>query len=191
MIKIVTLLFAIETLLIAVEPKTDTEQLRAMAIKGDANSQYELAHYYHLKSTIEDSKEAFKWFLAAAKNNHVLSQKYIGIYYIHGQGTVKDLKKANFWLSKAADKGNARAIYWLGYLKQLKNEKEEAFKLYQKAAKKGDYVSIIVVADHYKKGEIVNQDLDKALSLYRKALAKQPNPTYKKIILRAINEINE
>lgn len=55
--------------------------------------------------------------LVLAEGNNTMAQRILGERYALGiEGVTQDLNQAVFWLKKAADKGDAEAQYYLGYM---------------------------------------------------------------------------
>ena len=102
-------------LTVAVPATADVSSLKALAAKGDAEAQYELAGTYRA-----NSNEAFDWYQKAANQGDAKAQTAIGSYYSHGSDLAsavpQDYFKALEWFSKAAAQGEASAQYNLGHL---------------------------------------------------------------------------
>ena len=89
--------------------------LRALADKGDAESQYNLGTAYDKGLGVaKDSIEAFKWFRLAAEQGHAHSQFRVGDMYMSGDGVAKNAGEAIKWFRKAAEQGLANAQGMLG-----------------------------------------------------------------------------
>ena len=72
--------------------------------------QYKLATQYLLGKVIDkDIKQAFLWYLKAARQKHLKSQYQVGAMYHTGSGVAKNAKKARYWLAKSAQSGIAEA----------------------------------------------------------------------------------
>jgi TPR repeat protein len=69
----------------------------------------------------KDPKEAFNWFMLAAKQGHVYSQVQVGVMYSTGHGVVQDYGESVKWLELAAKQGdcNAQMILGMSYVEGL------------------------------------------------------------------------
>jgi uncharacterized protein len=91
--------------------------LRALAEKGDAESQYKLGTAYDEGLGVPKSyTEAFKWFRLAAEQGHAHSQFRVGDMYMSGDGVAKNDTEAAKWFRKAAEQGLANAQGMLGIM---------------------------------------------------------------------------
>ncbi|ANF82403.1 hypothetical protein A3K93_09480 [Acinetobacter sp. NCu2D-2] len=86
----------------------------------------------------------------------------------------KNFKGAYNALSALANKGNAQAIYNLGYLTQTgqgtKKDEKRAIQLYQQASDKGYPIASYVLGKNYAAGTLgLTQDINKAKQLFDKA----------------------
>jgi TPR repeat protein len=91
--------------------------LRALAEKGDADSQYKLGTAYDEGLGVsQDHTEAFKWFRLAAEQGQADSQFRVGDMYMSGDGVAKDDAEGVKWFRKAAEHGLANAQGMLGIL---------------------------------------------------------------------------
>ncbi|MGC2774099.1 MAG: tetratricopeptide repeat protein [Bradyrhizobium sp.] len=94
--------------------------LRALADKGDVESQYKLGTAYDEGLGFsKDPTEAFKWFRLAAERGHAHSQFRVGDMYMSGDGVAKNDGEAVKWFRKAAEQGlpNAQGMLGLMYAK--------------------------------------------------------------------------
>lgn len=68
--------------------------------------------YYTGKGVNRDRKEAFKWFMKAAEQNHPKAQLYVGNCLANGIGVeTPDKTEALKWYIKAAEQGEPVALY--------------------------------------------------------------------------------
>ncbi|GES93136.1 kinase-like domain-containing protein [Rhizophagus clarus] len=122
---------------------------------------------YFAIGTNGDNDEAFKLFVEASKENHILSQYYVGLCYEFGHGTRKDEKLAFKYFKKIADENYALGQLKTGYFyyKGINTRKDlkKAFNWYQKAANNGNLVAMFNLGKMYKNGEGVDKDIDKAI----------------------------
>lgn len=118
------------------------------AVGGWPQAQYELAvFYYEGKGVAADLAQALVWLEAAAENNNVLAQRFLGALYLNGVSadgkmTVKpDVKKGASWYLRAAynDDGPSQAVMGALYMtgKGIEKDGVQAIKWNSLAAKKG------------------------------------------------------
>jgi TPR repeat protein len=62
--------------------------------------------YFRGSGLPQDYGLAYRYFLAAAKNGDVISQRYIAIMYYKGIGLSKDERQAIRWFSVASKNGD-------------------------------------------------------------------------------------
>ena len=74
--------------------------------------------YKNGKGVKQNSKEAVKWYQAAAVQNLVMAQYNLGVCYEQGEGIDKDISKAIEWYQKATEQGNLLAKKRLEVLSQ-------------------------------------------------------------------------
>ena len=126
----------------------DIERIRAAAIDGDRDAQFELSHLLFIgRAREEDDGEAFKWLIAAAKQGHkeALESQYaqfdLAQCYHYGQDVEQDYEEALKWYRAAAEQGHAPAQYSLADLYytgvDVEEDFEEAAKWYHAAAEQG------------------------------------------------------
>ena len=88
----------------------------------------------------------------------------------------KDYSKALEWCTKAADKGNASAMFRLGYLYSnglgVEQNYSKAFEWYAQAAEKGNVSSMNNLGNLYKNGNGVELDYAKAHEWFTKSAEK-------------------
>ena len=90
---------------------------RALALQGDASSQYNLGWMYaNGQGVPKDDQQAVFWYRKAADQGHAKAQYNLGFMYAKGEGVPKDDQQAVSWYRKAADQGNASAQYNLGLM---------------------------------------------------------------------------
>ena len=87
--------------------ETNHRDLRARAINGEADAQFELGQCYErgLGETLSYS-EAMLWYLKAAESGLAKAEYSIGLLYEHGRGDDQDYLQARNWYQKAAEKGD-------------------------------------------------------------------------------------
>ena len=138
---------------------------------------YDLGKLYSMgKSGIKDEKKSFDFYKKAlqgfiqieskAKKIKLYLQFQIGMMYFQGLGTHIDNKKAAEYFEKSAEQGNqyAKRLLALEYIsgKKFEQDIEKGIALLTECADSDDAFSCYKLGNLYLKGEIVNQDLDKA-----------------------------
>lgn len=88
------------------------------AINGDPDAQFNLGNIYNYNIKPAKEMEAYKWYLKAANNGHMLAQ--YAVAGILDRGTLepeikRDYKEAMKWYEKSAKQGNSRAARYLAY----------------------------------------------------------------------------
>lgn len=82
-----------------------------------ADAQYFLAEFYVKgDGTKKDAVKAYEYYLKAAENGNVESQRAVAFAYYAGSSLPKDAEKAIYWFEKAATAGDLRSQAMLGYL---------------------------------------------------------------------------
>jgi len=95
--------------------KLTIEELKALAVQGDAKAQSELGHRYYKGIDIDkDLTKAMEWYFKAASQGEKVAQFFLGLSYLYGNGVDKDEYKAVEWLTKSADQDYEPAEYCLG-----------------------------------------------------------------------------
>lgn len=137
--------------------------LQSLAEYGNPTTQFNLGILciYDYDGLPEDLKKPEEWFQKAATQGHVPAQYYLARTYEEGLGGVTpDLEKAVEWYTKAAKRGEpdgpkARSL-------------GEAF-MRAKRATPGYAPAQSRLAEMYREGKGVNQDLPKAFGLHHQA----------------------
>jgi len=85
------------------------------AEQGDVQAQFSLGLSYSTGSgRPEDQKQAAKWYLRAADQDHALAQFNLGLMLATGTGIPADRVAAVRWIRRAAAAGDASAQFYLG-----------------------------------------------------------------------------
>ena len=150
------------------------EELRSLALQGDASAQYNLGLYYANGTGVErDYVEAVRWFRMAAVQGHAGAQYCLGLSYAHGNGVDSDAEEAVRWFTMAAESEHTEAQYKLGmcYLSGIgvKPNYELGITLMRKAATKNHSDAALNVGICYYKGFGVEIDKSEAIKWLRKA----------------------
>lgn len=121
-----------------------------LAEQGHDRAQVFLGMAYANKdSELFDMQKAAHWWEKAAQQGQIGAQTKIGNCYLKGIGVSQDIPKAIEWLTKAAENDDVDAMTSLGtyYFKQNTGEGlTESIKWFEKAANKGSFYAIQMVA---------------------------------------------
>jgi TPR repeat protein len=125
-------------------PTAYLEELRQKAEGGDAMAACDLGWcYFNGNDITRDYNEASKWFREAVAGiaTH-REQNNLGWCYYRGIGIEPNYAEPEKWFRQEAEKGNADAQYFLGWLYtygsgDLKQDESEAVKWWQKSAEQG------------------------------------------------------
>lgn len=136
------------------------EDTMALAKKGDAYAQSQLAEMYYFGECIKsNSDKADYWYQKAAENGSVIAAEW----FLERQASI-----LGDWFSKAAEEGNADAQYVLGRMhRQI--DPAEAYKWLKKAADQGHTKAQYYLGLLYLNGNGVQQDKSKAFNLFLEA----------------------
>ena len=119
--------------------------------------------------------EALKWYKKAAEQEHPQALYKMGVMYEKGTGVRRDITKARKWYQMAASKGSLSARVHLGlpnsmtyerekevqhdtvmlksFQKAAKQGQSEAFRLYHKAAERGEVSALYNLGLMYYNGQ--------------------------------------
>ncbi len=104
--------------------------------------------------------------LGGTQQMTIINESGIGMMYFKGLGTLVDNYKATEYFEKSAELGNqyAKRLLALEYIsgKNYEQNIDKGISLLTECADSGDAFSCYKLGNLYLKGEIVNQDLDKA-----------------------------
>lgn len=139
-------------------------EVQAIAEKGDARAQYELATRLLMRQEKgADVKLAVDWLEKAARQDFALAQLRLGILYGKGVGVNRDYALARKWFQAAAENGNALAMHNLAVLigegHGRKPDATAANAWYHKAAELGVVDSQYNLGLDYMQGVGVERDL--------------------------------
>lgn len=162
------------------------EELKALALQGDAEAQYKLGRMYFEGTEIaKDLKEAEVWISNAAKNGLVDAQMFLGYCLETGQfGRVEYELPFNLYQS-AAKKGNIKALLYIGNMYMTgtgtQQDTKKAIEYFFEAASHNEPVSQTHIGDFYYFGKYgFEQNYQEAVSWYEKAaLQGDPEAQYK------------
>jgi TPR repeat protein len=131
-----------ETEIVAPPPSMKVKDVEALAKKGDARAQHDLAALYARGDRVpQDYGKAFYWFREAALQGVASAQYNLGVLYDRGLGVEKNPLEALLWYLSAAEQGHVAAQYNVGTAysdgKGVPKNYTEARKWLTKAAEQG------------------------------------------------------
>lgn len=141
---------------------------------GDADSQYQLALYYHNGLGVSKNySKSFEWLSKAAQQNISDAQYLLYLYYRDGYLEEND-EKALEWLLKAAENENLDAQFELGkyYLNGglgLSSDPAKTFEWFRRSAKQGHAKAQSYLAYCYDEGIGCRKDHHSAVEWWRKS----------------------
>ena len=103
------------------------EILRQRAESGDTAAMCEIGRRCY---NSEDYEECVKWYRAAAEQGNSWGQATLAAAYIEGKGVEQNLEEGAKWSHLAAEQGNIYGYLNLGYIYDVEQNYEEAFKMY-------------------------------------------------------------
>ena len=169
------------------------------ADSGFIPAQYALALLYESGTGVEkNTKRAYELFLECAQNNYEKAYLKAASMYLLGEGVERSLEDSNYYAEEAdyngvqsmqfaidpesfdlmqqyeeltakSLSGTADDIFNLAVSYENNYDTENAFALYLQGEKTNHLPSLTAIADAYKNGSGVPQDLQKALAYYTKA----------------------
>ena len=139
-------------------------------------------HMYYLaslyKNELKDYDSAFYWYSKSSEMGNEDALVDLGLLYLKGQGVEQDSEYADSLLSQAAESDRSIIYFRIGLI--YKNEiqdYEKAFYYFSKSVEKDQFIfSLFNLAQLYRKGRGVQQDYEKAISLYMAAAKKGYDP---------------
>ena len=142
-----------------------------------AQIEYKIAGIYaHGDGTIQDSEQAFQWYLASAENGHPHAAYCVAKAYESGNGTVQNDRSAINWYERAASQKDSYAMYALGKIYRdgigVEQNPETSFRYFYSAAELGHEYAQYACANAFLKGIGVKRDLASAVRLYTSSAEK-------------------
>lgn len=134
-------------------------------------------YYRNAEALKLDAGKAIAYYQQGADAGDAWAMASLADVYRDGKIVPKDLKKAFGLYNEALEKGNSSVVGKLGDLyyrnsAALDLDPAKAVALYEQGAEAGDAWAMASLADVYRDGKVVTQDLAKALKLYEEALSK-------------------
>jgi TPR repeat protein len=150
------------------------DEIKKLAVNGDAEYQYRLAlNYLEGKGVQKDIKLAMVWFGKSAEAGNVPAQMALGDIYLGGKLNEKNFPEAIKWYTMAAKNGNVRAQSFLGdcYFDaiEVKQDLKSALSYYTMAASQGDSNAVKKLGYCYYNGKGVDSDFAEAGKWYMKS----------------------
>lgn len=129
--------------------------------------------YFSGLGVTQDYSKAVEWFVAAARQGHVVAQKNLGSIYAGGYGVPQDYREAARWYLLAAESNDATAQKRLADMHLLglgvPPDKRQAVKWYRRAAENGDKTAARY-ADYF-----VDQELEDCQAVLIRDLGLEPS----------------
>lgn len=142
---------------------------RAAKMK-DPDASNNLADMYLKGEFVEQNDyKAYELFKYAAENGVAESMYTLGYLYGNGRAVDKDEEKSAYWYLQSALHGDLFAINKMGHQAFERNEDEQAFDWYMKAAEKNDIQGEYNVGFCYESGIGVEVNIKKACYWYKRA----------------------
>lgn len=133
------------------------------AQQGDPTAQVSVGNmYFKGEHTVQDYKEALKWYQQAGEQGNAHALYNIGVFHDKGYAVDKDFTEAAKWYQKAADLGFPDALYNLAvmyeYGQAVAQDYAKAREYYLMAAEMGEPSAQFSLGLLYDKGLGVEQD---------------------------------
>jgi len=124
-----------------------------------------------------DYSKALEIFKPMAEQGNAVAQLYLGFMYRDGDGVNKNVSEGIKWLLKAAKQGNEMAQYNLGEMYLDNKNAAEGLYWLRKVAETGEdfsFSAIESLAERYKEGDGVKQDVFEAARWLQKGVDQDP-----------------
>lgn len=118
-----------------------------------------------------DPGAAVPWYEKAAEAGHAGALNNLGVIYLQGLGRPMDREKAMSYYTQSGQLGNMGALNNLAALLVEDGKEREAVTWFEKGAAANYAPAMVNLADIYMGGREVPLDIDKAVGLYRTAVA--------------------
>lgn len=179
-------------------PSAATQELLLLAKRGDAKSQFDLGRAYEAGTGVEQNDDqAVKWYRAAATQDYAPAENRLGVMYSLGRGVNRDKAEALGWYRKAAKHRLPEACFnvaisyyngdgvpedpnmayaWMFAAKDAGDlQAQDALKRMADEMHGRIYFSEFELADLYRQGVEIPQDLSRAAGLYRDIASNDHN----------------
>jgi TPR repeat protein len=156
------------------DPVAAVLRLRTQAQQGDAQAQLAFGQLLINGVGIKlDSREALRWFHAAAESGVPMAMNMIGRCHEYGFGTIVDYGQAARWYLLAADAGCDWAIYNYAHLlangRGVDRDRAAAFTWFQLATSRGHARAMNFVGLYHENGWETPMDGQAAFMWYRRS----------------------
>lgn len=119
----------------------------------------------------QDLKQAYCYFKEAAELGDAFAMKNLGCCFLEGNGTAVDLNAASHWLMKSVEGGCKHAIPPLAFTLYSINPLDSSTYIgyMEKACDLNHRECLLILGKEYLEGENLKQDLNKGISLLKRA----------------------
>lgn len=118
----------------------------------------------------KDLKLAYNYLNKSISLGNIASINLLGNMYKEGLYVEKDINKAISLYKEASTYNYVYSYNNLGKIYEEKKDYQKAFEYFEKASLLGESYALNTLGEYYRKGIYVNKDLNKAFSLYNKAI---------------------
>lgn len=153
--------------LVACSNSTNIAKQENSTSQQDINSLFKKAEILFDEDKPQEAHSILK---NLAEKGDAKSQNALGNGYQHGFWGEVDLEKAKYWYHKAADQNYAGGIHNLGMLEFLQGNYKQALPYFEKGASLNSSESMTLLGAYYSEGILFEQDYQKALEYYYKAI---------------------
>lgn len=143
-----------------------------VAEQGNSEAQRMLAHCYYYGEGVEKDIEQFeKWIKLSVEQNNLSALVSLGSFYAYSSD--KEISELGVkYLEEAVEKGDNEAALILAEMYMygegnIEQNTEKAINVCEIAIKNGDGNATLFLANMYFSGDVIEQDYDKAFSLYK------------------------
>lgn len=146
--------------------------VREVAEAGSAEAQARLGQ---MLLDAGRAQEGFRWFVLAARQEHLEAINMVGRCYDLGWGVAIDKARAAEWFRAAALRGLHWAMYnfatSLALGAGVAEDKAEALRWFEQAAARGNFKALNFIGSFHEDGWVVPRDMAKAADCYARAAA--------------------
>ena len=162
--------------------KSAEQWLRQSAESGNSDAQFHLASFLADEQQPDKLKEAARWYLAAAKQEHIKAMAAYGRMAATGTGMEANPQQALKWLHKAAESGDAQAQSALGIIygetPGFSHDDKQAVAWLSKAAASGRADAKNNLAVMYALGRGTDKNMKQAYKLWQQAADRDAKAEY-------------